>query len=53
MTAINRSMENLVWEPTRRRKLGVVTKCFVVPSRKAMEAAGQLDNTDDNLIIGE
>lgn len=53
MTAINRSMENLGWEPTRRRKLGVVTKCFVVPSRKAMEAAGQLDNTDDNLIIEE
>ena len=51
MTAINRTMEQLGWESTRRRKLGIVTKCFIVPSRKAMEAAGQLDNLGDNLII--
>lgn len=53
MTAINRTMEQLGWESTRRRKLGIVSKCFLVPSRKAMEAAGQLDNVSDNLIIEE
>lgn len=53
MTAINRTMEQLGWESTRRRKLGVVTKCYVVPSRKAMEAAGQLDNANDNITIEE
>jgi predicted P-loop ATPase len=53
MTAINRTMEQLGWESTRRRKLGIVSKCFIVPSRRAMEAAGQLDNVSDNVIVEE
>jgi putative DNA primase/helicase len=53
MTAINRTMEQLGWESTRRRKLGIVSKCFIVPSRRAMEAAGQLDNVSDNVTVEE
>ena len=47
IAAINRTMSNMGWERARRRQLGRIVTCFVVPSRRQMEARGEQLDTEN------
>lgn len=60
IAGINRTMNSMGWEKTRKRVAGLPTRCFVVPTKEEMRKRGDaiesrmpLDGTSGKVIVGD